>query len=251
MSSPEIRILGTPEELFRAAAEEFIRAADAAVQERGRFCVVLSGGSTPRGLYAALAGPPPAAVHWDKTYFFWGDERNVPIDHADSNYRMAFENLLSKVPAPREHISRVRTELGGPEAAARAYEQALQSFFGLQSGQFPRFDLILLGMGPDGHTASLFPETAALQERHRLVVANWAALLESHRITMTLPLINQARAVMFLVSGQEKAAVLRRVLQGDGAELLPARLVQPINGRLLWMLDQAAASGLPPRQSEE
>lgn len=238
---PEIRVFATAAELFRAAADEFIRAADAAVEERGRFCVVLSGGSTPRGLYSVLAGPPPVPIAWDKVYFFLGDERNVPLDHADSNYRMAFESLLSKAPIPRENVFRVHTEGGDPREEATAYEQTIKHFFRLEPGQLPSFDLVLLGMGPDGHTASLFPQSAALGETQHLVMANWVEKLETYRITMTLPLINQARCVMFLVSGQEKAPVLRQVLQGDRSESLPAALVRPVQGRLLWLLDQGAA----------
>jgi 6-phosphogluconolactonase len=243
-TSPEIRILPTPDELFRAAADEFTRLANAAVRARRKFCVALSGGSTPKGLYQHLASLPPTSIPWQAICFFWGDERHVPIDHPESNYRMAFETLLSKVHARRENIFRIRSEEEDAGDAANAYERTLQTFFGLEPGEFPRFDLLLLGMGPDGHTASLFPGSSALQERHRLVVANWVEKFQAHRITLTLPVLNHARNVIFLVSGQEKAPALRQVLEGNGGTPLPSHLVRPLDGRLLWLVDRAAASAL-------
>jgi 6-phosphogluconolactonase len=178
-------------------------------------------------------------------FFFWGDERHVPPDDADSNYRMANEALLSKAPIPPANVFPVPAENPDAAAAAEAYEQTLRKFFALASGEFPRFDLILLGMGPDGHTASLFPETSALQEKSRLVVANWVEKLKTSRITLTLPVLNAARCVTFLVSGTEKATVLREVLEGSApAEKYPSKLVQPDEGRLIWLVDRAAASEL-------
>jgi 6-phosphogluconolactonase len=246
VSSPvEVRRLTTPQDLFQAAAEEVIRSATDAVAKRGRFTIALSGGSTPRNLYTLIAANASATLPWDKMFFFWGDERHVPPDSPDSNYRMAKESLLSKVPIPPANIFPVPAE--NPDAAqvAEVYEQTLRRFFAVAPGEFPRFDLILLGMGPDGHTASLFPETAALQEKSRLVVANWVEKLGGSRITFTLPLLNSARCVAFLVSGTDKAAALHEVLEGNApADKYPSRLVQPSDGKLIWFVDRAAASEL-------
>jgi len=244
-SPPDIRKLTTPQEVFEAAAEEVVRAANQAVTERGRFTIALSGGSTPRNLYTLLATNARTSLPWDRTYFFWSDERHVPPDDPDSNYRMAEEAMLSKIPVAASNVFRVPTENPDAAAAAEAYEQTLRKFFAVEAGQVPRFDLILLGMGPDGHTASLFPETAALREKSRLVVANWVEKLKTSRITFTLPLLNAARCVAFLVSGTDKASVLHEVLEGDApAEQFPAKLVRPSDGKLIWFLDRAAASGL-------
>jgi 6-phosphogluconolactonase len=244
-SSAEIRRLTTPQELFEAAAEEIIRTAKQAVAERGRFTFALAGGSTPEKLYTLLATNARASLPWDRAFFFWGDERHVPPDHPDSNYRMAEAAMLSKIPVPPGNVLRIPTENPDAAAAAEAYEQSLRQFFGLEPGQVPRFDLILLGMGPDGHTASLFPETPALGERSRLVVANWVEKLKTYRITFTLPVLNKAGRVMFLVSGTDKAPALRAVLEGDGpGEQYPAKLVQPTDGKVTWFVDRAAASEL-------
>jgi 6-phosphogluconolactonase len=239
--SPEIRVLKTSQELFSAAAAEFAAQASAVVRARGRFTVALSGGSTPRSLYALLATKPE--IPWDKICFFWGDERHVPPDHPDSNYRMANEAMLSKVPVRPEHIFRIRGEEKDAEAAARQYEQTLRDFFHLSPGSSPRFDLILLGLGPDGHTASLFPGTAALQESRRLVVANWVEKFKTFRITFTFPVLNAAACVLFLASGKDKTATLREVLENPSANL-PSQGVRPSHGKLIWMVDEAAASAL-------
>jgi len=241
-SQSEIRILASREELFRASAGEFSTQASAAVSAHGKFTVALSGGSTPKGLYHLLATMP---LPWNQVFVFWGDERHVPPDDAESNYRMAQETLLLNVPIPRENILRIRAEEKNAETAASAYAQTLSSFFRLNSGEFPRFDLILLGIGPEGHTASLFPATKALQERRRLVVSNWVEKLHTYRITMTFPVINHAACVMFLVSGSDKAEILEQILENPLAHL-PAQNVQPTNGRLLWLLDTAAARKLSP-----
>lgn len=244
-ASFELRRLTTPQDLFQAAAEEVIRAATDAVALRGRFTLALSGGSTPRNLYTLIAANAGSSLPWAQMFFFWGDERHVPQDNPDSNYRMAKETLLSKVPIPPANIFPVPAENPDAAAAAEAYEQTLRKFFALAPGELPRFDLILLGMGPDGHTASLFPETAALQERSRLVVANWVEKMETSRITFTLPVLNAARCVAFLVSGTDKAAALHQVLEGNApAEKYPSRLVQPSDGKLIWFVDRAAASEL-------
>jgi len=244
-SSREIRTLTTPQELFAAAAEEVVHAANEAVAQRGRFTIALAGGSTPKSLYNLVATNARTTLPWDRMFFFWGDERHVPPTDPESNYRMAEEAMLSKVPVPPGNVFRIKTE--NPEAAAAAedYEKAIRKFFGLEPGQFPRFDLILLGMGPDGHTASLFPGTTALQEKSRLVVANWVEKMKTHRITLTLPVLNAARCVTFLVSGTDKAPALKAVLEENvPAEQYPAKLIKPSDGKLIWLIDRAAASQL-------
>jgi 6-phosphogluconolactonase len=198
--------------------------------------------------YSLLANEASLKVQmpWERTHFFWGDERHVPPDHSDSNYRIAYEAMFSKAPVPAANVHRIKSELEDARQAAAEYEQTLRDFFELGTGQLPRFDLVLLGMGPDGHTASVFPGTEALSERRRLVVANRVEKFDSYRITLTLPVLNNAACVMFLVSGAEKAATLRAVLEGDnGPEPYPAQLVQPTNGRLIWLVSREAARLLP------
>ena len=243
-AQPEIRILKTAAELFEAAAAEFAAQANQVVRDNGRFAVALSGGSTPKALYSLLA--TKSNVPWDKICFFWGDERHVPPDHPESNYRMANEALLSKVPVPPENVFRIHAEEKDAAAAALQYEQALRDFFHLTPGQFPRFDLVLLGTGPDGHTASLFPGTSALNETQRLVVANWVPKFNTHRITFSFPVLNAAACVMFLASGPDKAAILHEILENRAADL-PSQRVQPTDGKLIWLVDQAAAGALSRR----
>ncbi len=240
LNEADIRILNTPQELFQAAAAEFISLASMAIRDHEKFSVALSGGSTPKSLYSVLA---KATLSWEKIFFFWSDERHVPPDHPESNYRMAKEALLSIVPVPPENIFRVRAEEKDANVVARDYEEALRSFFRLRPGEFPRFDLILLGLGPDGHTASLFPNTPALNETKRLVVANWVEKFKTNRITFTYPVLNYAACVIFLVSGGDKSEIVREVLENPGADL-PSQKVHPVNGRLLWLLDNDAASKL-------
>ena len=251
MSSPaEVRTLATPQELFAAAAEEVIHAANDAVAKRGRFAIALSGGSTPKSLNTLLATNARNSLPWDRMFFFFGDERHVPPTDPESNYGMAEETLLSKVPVPKTNVFRVPAENPDAAAAAAEYDQMLRKFFALSPGEFPRFDLILLGMGPDGHTASLFPGTTALQEKSRLVVANWVEKFKTDRITLTLPVLNTARCVVFLVSGTEKAAALHEVLETDASgEQYPSKLVHPADGSLIWLVDRAAASGLKLTQA--
>jgi 6-phosphogluconolactonase len=244
-ASIELRRLATPQDLFQAAADDVLLTASGSIQQRGRFTIALSGGSTPRNLYTLIAANASASLPWEKVFFFWGDERHVPPSDSESNYRMALETILSKVPVPPANIFRVPSENPDASAAAEAYEQTLRKFFPVAPGEFPSFDLILLGMGPDGHAASLFPETAALQEKSRLVVANWVEKLHTSRITLTLPVLNAARRVAFLVSGADKAAILHEVLEGKApGEKYPSKLVRPSDGKLIWFVDRAAASEL-------
>jgi 6-phosphogluconolactonase len=245
----EIRTLTTPQELFAAAAEEVVRSANEAVAQRGRFTIVLAGGSTPKSLYNLLATNARTALPWDRMFFFWGDERHVPPTDPDSNYRMADETMLSKIPVAAGNVFRMKSENPDAAAVAEAFEQTLRKFFQLETGQVPTFDLILLGMGPDGHTASLFPGTTALQEKSRLVVANWVEKMKTYRITLTLPVLNAARCVTFLVSGTDKAPALHAVLEEDvPGEQYPAKLVKPNDGKQIWLIDRAAASQLTSTQ---
>jgi 6-phosphogluconolactonase len=241
-STPEIRIFKTSNELFAAAVADFAKLASDAVQKHGRFCVALSGGSTPKVMYSLLA-TSSTPIPWESIYFFWGDERHVPPTDPESNYRMVYEAMLSKVPVPPQNVFRILSEEKDPEVVAKQYEQTLIKFFDLNAGQFPRFDLVLLGLGPDGHTASLFPDSTALRETNRLVVANWVEKFKTHRITLTLPVLNNAAVVEFLVSGKEKAGIVHQVLDGDGSQF-PSQMIRPRDGRLVWLLDQAAASEL-------
>src|SRR5579862_1193837 len=234
-ASATIRILSTPQELFAAAAEEVVKATNEAVAARGRFTIALSGGSTPKSLYNLLATNARTTLPWDRMYFFWGDERHVGPTDPDSNYRMADEAMLSKIPVAPGNIFRIEAENPDAAAAAEAYEKTLRKFFQLDSSGVPQFDLILLGMGPDGHTASLFPGTDGLKEKSRLVIANWVEKLKTHRLSFTLPVLNAARCVAFLVSGTDKAPALKAVLEGnEPGEQYPAKLVQPKDGKLIW-----------------
>jgi len=220
-----IRVFENSRELARGAAEHFV-----ALAQKDGFTVALSGGSTPKMLYQMLAEEFREQVPWSSTHFFWSDERHVPPDHPDSNYRMAHEALLSHVPVPASNVHRVHSENPSAQEAAGEYEQTI----------VPRIDLILLGLGTDGHTASIFPGSDVLHETKRLVAAPWVEKLNTYRITMTLPLLNNGASIVFLVSGAEKAEIVRQVLEGP--KKYPAQFVQPVNGELLWMLDRDAAS---------
>jgi 6-phosphogluconolactonase len=232
-----VHIYSRSEELSRAAAREFAARAKEAIEERGRFAVVLAGGSTPEAMYGILARDYMDRIDWSRIYVFFGDERSVPPHHEDSNLKMASEVLLDHVPVGNVH--RMRGELP-PDQAAEAYEEELRMFF--RTEDIPRFDLILLGLGADGHTASLFPETPALEVHDRWVVANPVPRLDTTRITLTIPVINAARAVIFLVEGEDKAEAVREVLEGDAdPRAYPAKLIQPPGGPE-WKLDQSAAS---------
>jgi 6-phosphogluconolactonase len=246
-AAPPWRVVPDAPALYHAAAQEFLERAQEAVRARGRFMVALSGGSTPRALYCLLADDAAFAgvMPWDKIHFFWGDERHVSPDHGDSNFHMAREALLGKVPVAPANIHRINGENPDAATAASDYEQDLRHSFGISSHEVPRFDLILLGLGADGHTASLFPGTTALHEESHLVVSNRVEKLKTDRITFTARLINRAAAVLMLVSGQDKAHTLNAVLRGPyEPERLPAQLVMPHDGALIWLVDQSAASAI-------
>lgn len=252
-SQAQVRIYRDPEELALKAARRFARLADQYVIGCGKFTVALSGGSTPKAMFSVLAADPYIdTVPWSSIYFFWGDERCVPPDHPDSNYRMTNDELLSKVPVPRENIFRIPAELPEPERAAEEYTATLTAFFLAGPGanrtgtaplsSVPRFDLVFLGMGPDGHTASLFPHTTALQSGEQIAVANYVEKFKAHRITLTAATINNARNVTFLAAGADKSEALRNVLEGTyQPDVYPSQLIRPRNGTLLWMVDEAAA----------
>ena len=237
----ETKIYETADALNHGAAEDFERSCTQAVQQNGRFVCVLSGGSTPKALYALLAKSYAGRLPWPQIHLFWGDERFVPPTDSESNYHMAFTELLSKVPVPQQNIHRVHTETGSPEEAANRYEQEIRSTFPGQA--LPAFDYLLLGLGENGHTASLFPHSAALKITNRLVVASYIEELKANRITMTVPLLNNARRIIFLVSGEKKATVLRDVREGTSKpDDLPSQLIRAGNGSLCWLLDRPAAS---------
>lgn len=242
----EILVVANPGELSCRAAQEFVRLADEAVRAKGYFSVVLSGGNTPRGLYLTLASDAyREQVPWAKVYLFWGDERCVLPDHPDSNFRMAYESLICRVPIPEKNIYRMPAEQADHNRAATEYEYAIRSFFQVKAGEMPCFDLIILGMGEDGHTASLFPGTSALEKADRFVSAHYIKKLDAYRLTVTVPLINQAAEVVFLVSGEPKALVLKDVLEGEyQPQQLPSQLIRPANGRLLFIVDRMAAGKL-------
>jgi 6-phosphogluconolactonase len=238
----ELCIYGDAEQLASAAAELFVKTAAESISARGRFRVALSGGSTPRRVYELLATTGfTSRVDWDQVDMFWGDERYVSPDDPASNYHMTAQALLRYVPIPTANIHRVPTEINPPAAAAIAYEKDIRQCFG-NSTSVPQFDLIYLGLGTNGHTASLFPHSPALKETWRLVVADFVAEVNTWRISMSAPLLNHGRTVAFLVEGQEKAQVLHDVLLGPrDPERLPAQLIAP-QGELLWMVDGAAAA---------
>jgi len=237
----EIKIVSDSAALNRTAAQEFKNAAESAIADHGRFAVTLSGGNTPRIVYSLLAQEYKTVLPWNDVHIFFGDERSVPPDHPDSNYRMANEALLSHVPIPPENVHRILAELD-PEPAAQEYEHQLHQFFHLADDTWPRFDLIMLGLGEDGHTASLFPGSSALQEKLRLVAPTWVEEKKTFRITLTYPVLNHAAEVEFLIAGAGKAEIVKNVLNSSQALVYPAQGVKPENGRLLWLLDQDAAS---------
>lgn len=245
-----VRVLAGPAQLGRAAADHFLARAITAEERGERFSVALAGGSTPRALYTLLAdetGPYRARVPWSRVHLFQSDERHVPPDHADSNYRMASEAMLAPLLSshllPEENIHRIEAENPDAAAAATAYERGIREWFGLTGRRLPRFDLVLLGMGDDGHTASLFPDSKALFEDRHLVVATRIEKLHSMRITVTFPLINHAASVVIMVSGRGKATTLRALVEpGSENQRFPVELVEPIDGELLWLLDREAAS---------
>ena len=240
-------VLPNSDALARAMAEQLLEAAQAAAAARGVARIAISGGNTPKRTFEMLAGESQFSTFpWDKTDLFWVDERCVPPDDKDSNYRMTRLAMLDKVPLAADRVFRIEGELDPTEAAAR-YEAAIRNRFRLEGAQLPVFDLVALGMGPDGHTASLFPHTEGLHELTRIVIPNHVLQKETWRVTLTSPVINQGRKVVFLIGGADKADVLSQVLSDKyDPETWPSQLIQPKSGELLMLLDQAAAAKLPP-----
>ena len=249
----EKKVFSDLQALSCEAAKKFIEIGSEAINKRGQFSVVLAGGSTPKSLYQLLAAEKfKNQIDWKKVFFFFGDERNVLPDSDESNFRMANENLLKPLQIPEENIFRWQTELENIEFIAEKYEQTIKRFFNLERNPpataggsdktYPRFDLILLGMGADGHTASLFSFTKALNETEKIAAANTVEKLETVRLTLTFPVINNAANVIFLVSGADKAATLKEVLEGAFQPLkYPSQSVKPDSGNLLWLVDEPAA----------
>lgn len=239
--TPDVRVFPNLEALSREAARDLTENIAATAAEAGRFTLVLAGGSTPRALYRLLASEHRDQIPWAQVHLFWGDERYVPQDDPRSNYRLAREALLDHVPIPPEHVHPMPTDFPDPDAAARAYEDMLRSRF---ASPWPRFDAVLLGLGTDGHTASLFPGSPALEEQERWVAAVRAPVEPSLRLTLTLPVLNHAAHVSFLVAGEDKAPALHRVLAGaPHPRTCPAAGVRPHSGDLIWWVDSAAAGG--------
>ena len=234
MNTDDMRVFADPAQVARAAAEHFV--------SLNPKSVALSGGSTPRVLYELLADanePFRDRIAWDRTHFFFSDERHVPPDDSDSNYRMVNEALFSRVPVPPQNIHRILAEKPVAEDAANAYETDLRKSFG---EAIPAFDLVLLGLGEEGHTASLFPHSPALKETERLVVAPWVEKLNAYRITLTLPVLNNGKSIVFLVTGASKAEILRTVMNTDrNPDLYPAQAISPTSGAVSWLVDEAAA----------
>jgi 6-phosphogluconolactonase len=240
MMPDNIVVLENPEEVARAAADRFVELAQVAITGRGRFSAALAGGSTPKRTYELLASEDYRnRVAWAKVHVFFGDERCVGPEDPESNYRMARSAMLSHLPIPAQNVHRLVGE-GAPEASARLYIDELRSFF--EGASWPRFDLVFLGLGDDGHTLSLFPGTAALKEERAWVVANWVEKFKTFRLTLTAPAINRAVQIVFLVTGEGKARRLPEVIRGPrDTERLPSQLIQPVDGSLAWFVDKAAA----------
>jgi 6-phosphogluconolactonase len=237
MNKKNIKIADDANELARLAAERFVALSEQSIADQGVFSVALSGGSTPKKLYELLASEPfRSSIDWEHVHFFFGDERNVPPESDESNFKMVNNHMFSKVQElPSENIYRVAGEESAADAANK-YEQELKDYF---HNELPRFDLILLGMGPDGHTASLFPDSPASEENVRWFVENWVEKFASYRLTLTFPVINNASNILFMVAGSDKAAVLQQVFEG-AKNKYPAQRVIPINGQLMWLIDKTA-----------
>lgn len=242
----DLRVVSDPEALAEAAAREFLRLGAESIGARGHFRVALSGGSTPRATYGRIAltwkDAPGGPLDWTRVHLFWGDERHVPPEDPQSNYGMAKAALIEHVPIPSENVYPVPATIPDAREAASRYEARIMEAFRLGPDDVPRFDLILLGMGPDGHVASIFPGTEAEREEKRLVMGNWVEAQQTWRITLTMPVLNAAAHAIVMVAGSEKATALRRVLRGPHTPPpLPAERLQPAKGTLLWLADREAS----------
>lgn len=244
--TPHITIASSEAAFLKKAAQVFLESVADAVSARGQATVALSGGSTPKKFFSYLAEPYyRERIPWTKVHFFWGDERCVPPDHADSNYKMAMDALLKKVQVPSVNIHRMPGEMEDPREAAKSYDRSMRLFFKTDRS-VPKFDLVLLGLGEDGHTASLFPKTVALTEREKLVVGHHVESVHANRLTVTFPVINSARRVVFLCAGDSKSAIIKEIFRTDLAvDRFPAQRVNPVEGELIWILDSQSAARLP------
>ncbi len=242
----EIKVFDEAEELDQFAAKSFISIGNQAIKKNGRFSIVLSGGSSPKELYKLLASDDfRSQIDWQKVFFFFGDERDVSPASDQSNFKMANESLFKPLEIPKTNIFRWQTEIINAAEVAEQYEKYIRKFFALKPDEFPRFDLILLGIGDDGHTASLFPHTKALSENKKIAVANLVKKLNSYRLTLTFPVINNASNIIFLVSGEQKAKTLQKVLETDPQpEKFPVQGVMPLDGKVTWLIDEDAAEFL-------
>ena len=235
------QIFDSADHLAKTAAETIEETGRAMIDHNGQFTLVLSGGSTPAATYKHLIS---SKLDWSKVHLFWGDERSVISTHPDSNYHLAFENLIKHIDIPGDNVHRVASE-EDTMLAAQQYQDEILYFFGMPEGSWPSFDLILLGLGDDGHTASLFPQSDAVSETASLVVENHVKKLNTRRITFTLPLINAAKKILFLVAGDAKSTMVHRILKNiDVSEPVPAQLVNPTAGEVVWYLDKSAARQL-------
>jgi len=245
----EVVLLPDSEAIARRAADVFLKCVNDAVARKNSFTVALAGGSTPKAMYSLLSEDPAykSKIPWGKLHFFFGDERHAPPDSDESNFHMASQTLFRDGLVKPGQVTRIRGEYDDTEKAALEYEQALRAYFKLKVGEYPRFDLVLFGMGEEGHTLSLFPGTRALHATNRIVVRNWVGKLFTERITLTPAAANQTDFAMFCVTRADKALALKAVLEGPyEPEQLPAQLIQPVNGKLLWLVDQAAGAKLAP-----
>jgi 6-phosphogluconolactonase len=242
MTPPKINMADNYEDLCEKVVQEILCFSNETIETQGRFTMVLSGGSTPKGIYQCMASDfYRNKFDWEKIHFFWGDERWVPPEDPKSNYRMVSEALLTKIKILPGNIHRIQTTNCDLQASARLYEEIISDFFNLKKGDFPRFDLILLGLGTDGHTASLFPGNPALLVKDRLVTTVPKSAMSEPRISLTIPAINHADMVFFLVSGDEKAGIVAKVLKDNNGHGFPANEISPSHGKLCWFLDKAAA----------
>ncbi len=237
----EIQVFPTLEELSHKAAAIFVDMSKKSIASKEKFSVAVSGGSTPRRFYSLLSSDPyRKRVSWHHVYFFWVDERCVPRDHEDSNFRVVFKTLLSKLSIPEDNINRIKGE-AGPEKGAREYEEIIRKFFG--KAGLPAFDLIILGIGEDGHIASIFPGSKALKKTAKLVVPVYTEKTQKHRITLTLPVLNNGSRIIILAAGSSKAGILHEILcKSDRMKQYPAGLIQPLRGSILWLVDEEAAA---------
>ena len=245
MPQPNIVICNDRDALNRKTAQLLVQMTNQAIASSRRATLALSGGSTPKALYELLAAPEwRDRMEWDKLHLFLGDERYVPPDHPDSNFGMANKAMISKVPIPPQNVHRVLTELPSAEEAASNYERVLREAFA--TNKTPQFDIMLLGLGENGHTASLFPHTTVLKDNAHIFASVWVEEVNAYRLTLTAPVINFSKNIIFMISGASKAHVLKEILYGPyEPERLPAQLIKPVSGSLLWVVDQAAAAELP------